>query len=292
MPDLFDKHGGFRRLHSFTLAQNPPAPLRVTLMQNSAGSDQPANRAWLEQHLPPGLETDLIVLPEVFAFRGSDEEYRKAAEPLDGPLAQWVQAQAIRAKAWVLAGSVLERAGSKIYNTSLLFNREGKRIATYRKIHLFEARMESGLLIRESDVYQAGDHPVLIDMDSWCAGLSICYDVRFPELYRHYASQGATLLLIPANFTQRTGRDHWEVLVRARAIENQCFVLAPNQCGSNPHTHCRSHGHSLIVSPWGEVLATAADEPAVLQVTLDPAMLHTTRQRIPALKHRRADILT
>ena len=265
----------------------PKAPLRVTLVQNAAGANQPANLDWIAQHLPPAQETDLIVLPEVFAFRGNEEEYRAAAEPLHGPLATWLAEQAIRTHAWVLAGSVLERDGDKIYNTSLLFNREGERVTTYRKIHLFEAQLENGHIIRESDVYQAGMHPVLVTIDSWRCGLSICYDVRFPELYRHYSSHGATLLLIPANFTQRTGRDHWETLVRARAIENQCFVVAPDQCGANPRTRCRSHGHTLAVGPWGEVLASTADEPAVLQVTLDPELLRATRQRVPALAHRK-----
>jgi len=265
----------------------PSTPLRVTLLQNAASADQQANLGWIEQHLPQDPETDLIVLPEVFAFRGNDDDYRAAAEPLDGPLVNWLQALAIRSRAWVLAGSMLERAGNKIYNSSLLFNRDGRLMATYRKIHLFEAQLESGHVIREGDVYQAGDHPVLVALDSWHCGLSICYDLRFPELYRHYTSKGATVLLIPSNFTQRTGRDHWEVLVRARAIENQCFVIAPDQCGANPHTRCRSHGHSLVIGPWGETLAAAADEPAVLQVTLDPELLRATRQRVPALAHRR-----
>ena len=265
----------------------PTAPLRVTLVQNAAGANQAANLQWIADHLPPSQATDLIVLPEVFAFRGSDAEYRAAAEPLHGPLTIWLQAQAVRTHAWVLAGSMLERDGEKIYNTSLLFNRRGELVTTYRKIHLFEAQLESGQVIRESDLYHAGDQPTLVTLDSWRCGLSICYDVRFPELYRHYTSHGATLLLIPANFTQRTGRDHWEILVRARAIENQCFVLAPGQCGANPHTHCRSHGHSLAVGPWGETLAAATTEPEILQVTLDPELLRTTRQRIPALAHRR-----
>ena len=268
----------------------PNSPLRVTLVQNSAGANRQTNLDWIEQRLPQCQETDLIVLPEVFAFRGSDEEYRAVAEPLDGPLAHWLQAQAVRTNAWVLAGSVLERDGDKIYNTSLLFDRNGQLAATYRKMHLFEARLESGRVIRESDVYQAGSQPVLATMESWRCGLSICYDVRFPELYRHYAGQGASLLVIPANFTQRTGRDHWETLVRARAIENQCFVLAPDQCGANPHNRCRSYGHSLALGPWGETLAAAGDEPAVLQVTLDPDLLRTTRQRVPALAHRRLNL--
>ncbi len=265
----------------------PQQPLRTALVQNAAGADPQANLDWLAAHWPERGSIDLIALPEVFAFRGGDEESRAAAAPLDGPLGRWLAAQAVRANAWVLAGSVLERDGDRIYNTSLLFDRAGDLAASYRKMHLFEARLESGRTIRESDVYRPGDRPVLAMIDSWCCGLSICYDVRFPELYRHYAGEGASLLLIPANFTQRTGRDHWETLIRARAIENQCFVLAPDQCGANPHTRCRSHGHSLAFGPWGELLATAADEPTVLRVTLDPQLLISTRQRIPALEHRR-----
>jgi nitrilase len=265
----------------------PNAPLRVALIQNAAGGDRQANLDWLASHWPAADTTDLIALPEVFAFRGGDEEYRAAAEPLEGPLAGWLAAQAVRANAWVLAGSVLEREGDTIYNTTLLFDRAGRRVTTYRKIHLFEARLESGHIIRETDVYQAGEHPVLVPLETWRCGLSICYDLRFPELFRQYAAQGATLLMIPANFTQRTGRDHWETLVRARAIENQCFVIAPDQCGANPVTRCRSHGHSLAVGPWGEILAAAGDEPAVLQVTLEPELLRATRQRVPALAHRK-----
>ncbi len=265
----------------------PTAPLRVTLVQNQAGDNRLANLAWIEQALPSDLATDLIVLPELFACRGSDEQYRAQAEALDGPLSAWLGALAHRNRAWVLAGSVLEREGAQIYNTTLLFNRAGKLASTYRKIHLFEAHLENGTFIRERDLYQAGDQPVLVSIDSWCAGLSICYDVRFPELYRHYTRHGAHLLLIPANFTQRTGRDHWEVLVRARAIENQCFVLAPDQCGANPHTHSLSYGHSLAIGPWGETLAAAADTPTVLQVTLEPERLRATRACVPALAHRR-----
>ena len=127
----------------------------------------------------------------------------------------------------------------------------------------------------------------MVDLEGWQCGMAICYDLRFPELFRFYSADGAHLFFIPSNFTQRTGRDHWETLIRARAIENQCFVLAPDQCGANPHTRCRSHGHSLAFGPWGELLATAADEPTVLRVTLDPQLLISTRQRIPALEHRR-----
>jgi predicted amidohydrolase len=262
-------------------------PLRVTVVQNAAGSDVEANLAWIEARLPPAGATDLVALPEVFAFRGGDEQLRAAAEPRDGRAGRWLAAQAAARRAWFLAGSIMERDGERLFNTSLLFDRAGKLAAAYRKIHLFEARLESGHVVRERDVYEPGDTPVLADIEGWRAGLSICYDLRFPELFRRYAAQDATILFIPANFTQRTGRDHWEVLVRARAIENQCFVVAPDQCGANPVNRSRSHGHSAVVGPWGELLAEAGDEPAVLQVALDPALLHATRHRVPALMHRR-----
>jgi len=266
----------------------PSNPLRVTLIQNDAVSDLQANMAWIEEHLPATGSTDLVALPEVFAFRGDDDEYRSHAEPSDGALAKRLAASAARMQSWLLAGSIIERAGDNAcFNTSLLFDRSGRLVATYRKMHLFEAHLEGGRVIRESDVYNPGTTPALVSIEGWVCGLSICYDLRFPELYRHYAAQSANVLLIPSNFTQRTGRDHWEVLLRARAIENQSFVIAPDQCGRNPRTQCKSHGHSMAVGPWGEVLASAEDKPAVLQVTLMPAMLQETRARVPALAHRR-----
>jgi predicted amidohydrolase len=265
----------------------PQSPLRVAVVQNAAGPDADVNRAWLADHLPLPGTTDLIALPEVFSLRGSDADYRASAEPLDGPTARWLAELARARRAWLLAGSILEQDGPAIYNTCMLFDPAGTRVAAYRKIHLFEATLEDGRVIRESDLYAAGSNPVEADLNGWHCGFSICYDVRFPELYRHYSKHGAHLLFVPSNFTQRTGRDHWNVLVRSRAIENQCFVVAPNQCGQNRATRVASHGHSLIVSPWGEVLAQAGNRPAVIEATLDPSLLHTTRARVPALAHRR-----
>jgi predicted amidohydrolase len=200
---------------------------------------------------------------------------------------RWLAAAAAVRRCWLLAGSILERRRGRIYNTSLVFDRSGALRARYRKIHLFEARLDDGRVIRERSVYEAGSRPVMLMLEGWRCGLSICYDLRFPELYRLYADRGAHLLFAPANFTQRTGRDHWDVLVRARAIENQCFVVAPGQCGANPATGVASYGHSLVVGPWGEVLARAGDRETCLAVTLDPDRLRETRRRIPVLRHRR-----
>ena len=265
----------------------PPKPLTVTLVQNAAAQNMANNLAALDKTLDRIEPSDLIALPEVFAIRGTNEDYRRHAQALDGPLATALAERARRTRSWILAGSLIEHAGGGPFNTAVLFNRSGEIAARYRKIHLFEAEIDSGKVIRESDTCVAGSEPVMADIDGWHCGLAVCYDVRFPELFRHYSAAGAHLFLIPSNFTQRTGRDHWDVLVRARAIENQCFVVAPNQCGSNPATDVASHGHSMIVGPWGDVLCAAGDEECAMTVTLDPQELARTRRRVPALTHRR-----
>jgi nitrilase len=261
--------------------------LRVTVVQLAAGRDLEANLNRLKHVLSGIKATDVIALPEVFAIRGSDQDYRANAQALNGPLVNLLAATARRHNAWVLAGSLIESSDQKCFNTSLLLNRGGDKVASYRKIHLFEAELESGQVIRESDTYEAGDAPVMADLEGWRCGLAICYDLRFPELFRHYSAQGADLFFIPSNFTQHTGKDHWEVLLRARAIENQCFVVAPNQCGANPDSLVESYGNSMIVGPWGEVLARLEEGEQTATVTIDLHEIHRTRRRIPALEHRK-----
>lgn len=261
--------------------------LKIVLFQNSAGADVERNLAGIERRLRRAPACDLIALPEVFAIRGNDTDYRAAAERLPGPITKRLMALAARRRAWVLAGSVIECCRGKIYNTSVLINRQGRIAARYRKIHLFEANLDNGRIVRESDIYAAGAKPVMAEIEGWSCGLAICYDLRFPELFRHYSRHGAALFFLPSNFTQKTGKDHWETLVRARAIENQAFVVAPNQCGVNPRTGIASHGHSLVVGPWGDVLAVAGNKETILTVTLQPEALRRTRARIPVLRHRR-----
>ena len=262
-------------------------PLKLVLFQNSAGVKVERNLLRIEQRLRRVPSCDLIALPEVFAIRGNDVDYRAMAERLPGPITNRLMALAKRRRAWILAGSVIEHCRNKIYNTSVLINRQGRIVARYRKIHLFEANLDNGQVVRESDIYAAGDKPVMAEVEGWPCGLAICYDLRFPELFRHYSRHGATLFFVPSNFTQKTGKDHWETLVRARAIENQAFVVAPNQCGVNPRTGIASHGHSLVVGPWGDVLAVAGDKETILTVTLHQEALRRTRARIPVLRHRR-----
>ena len=260
--------------------------IRVAIVQTSSGRNVEHNLRRLSELTDGIRRLDLIALPEVFAIRGADMDYRRTAQPLDGPIAREMADLARKKRAWVLAGSLIEKSGRQLFNTSVLFNRRGRIAAAYRKIHLFEAHLEDGKHIRESDSYQAGKTPVTADIEGWRAGLSVCYDVRFPELFRNYARRGAHILFIPSNFTQRTGKDHWEVLVRARAIENQCFVVAPNQCGINEAIGVASYGHSMVVGPWGEVLGHAGAKEHVFTVELDPRLLQKTRRRIPALRHR------
>lgn len=260
--------------------------LKVAVIQVSAGREMKQNLRRLARLVSRIGTADIIALPEVFSVRGSDEDYRLSAQPLDGPVVSMASTLARDKSAWVLAGSIIERAGRRAYNTSVLLDRRGRIRAVYRKIHLFEAHLEGGRHIRESDAYSAGTEPVMASIEGWRAGLGICYDLRFPELARHYSSLGASLLFLPSNFTQRTGRDHWEVLLRARAIENQCFVVAPNQCGENAAIGVASYGHSMIIGPWGEVIGEAESSETILAAELDPALLKDTRRRIPALRHR------
>ncbi len=268
----------------------PEKPLRLVLVQNNAGADVARNLAQIEARLRKNADCDLAVLPEVFAMRGDDNNCRAVAERIPGPLTEHIAQLAKHLAIWILAGSIIEKSGHRFYNTSLLFNRQGRLVAGYRKIHLFEARLDNGQTVRESAVYTAGRQPALADIEGWRCGMSICYDLRFPELFRYYAARGATLFFAPANFTQKTGQAHWHTLVRARAIENQSFIIAPNQCGINRRTGVASYGHSLIIDPWGSILAEAGANATTLNAVLEPATLALARRRMPALRHMRAAI--
>jgi len=265
----------------------PKKPLKVAVVQVNAGNNVEGNLKRIERLIARIRDCGLIALPEVFALRGTDRDYRANAQTNGGPVIKWLKNMARCRRAWVLAGSIMEKAGGKCFNTCLLLDRSGRIRAKYRKIHLFEAHLDNGQSVRESELYSAGTRPVIANIEGWVCGLAICYDLRFPELFRHYAAKGAHLFFIPANFTRKTGKDHWETLLRARAIENQAFVVAPDQCGANPKTGIASHGSSMVVGPWGEIIARTEDKESVLTATLNPEDLRTTRARIPVLQHRR-----
>ncbi len=230
----------------------------------------------------------LVGLPENVAWMGSEKDRPSAAERLDGPTLTRFAELARELRIHLLAGSVLESGapGGRVYNTSVLFGPDGERLAVYRKIHLFDAEVGDGASYRESDAVAPGEGPVTARTSLGTVGLSICYDLRFPELYRALSEAGADVLTVPAAFTLMTGKDHWEVLLRARAIENQAYVLAPAQGGR--HTDQRvTYGHALIVDPWGLVVARASDGEGLALAELDPELLARVRRNLPALRHRR-----
>jgi deaminated glutathione amidase len=229
---------------------------------------------------------ELVVLPEKWARFGTPAELDEAAEPLDGPLARTLGGWARELGLALVAGSVSERVpgdDARLRNTSPAFDEAGELVAAYRKLHLFDVDVE-GRRIRESAAEAPGEHPVLAER----VGLSVCYDVRFCELYRAYALAGAHLVTVPAAFLERTGRDHWEVLLRARAIEQQLFVAAAAQIGTLAGGYV-AYGRSLICDPWGVVLAQAGDGEGVIVADCDLAVLDRVRRELPALQHRRPE---
>jgi predicted amidohydrolase len=264
--------------------------LTVALVQLNAGSDPEANLADAVRlaDLAAAGGARLVALPEYLQYRGTDDGYRASARPIPGPFSDALAAVARARGAWILAGSLAESGpAGRPYNTSVLIDPSGAILATYRKIHLFDVALDDGPADRESDRVTAGDRAVVADLDGLKLGLSICYDLRFPELYRALASAGAEILAVPANFLERTGRDHWEVLLRARAIENGAFVIAPAQVGGP--ASLLAHGHSMIVDPWGTVLAQAGDDVAIIQAELDLDRVSSIRRQLPVLDNRRPE---
>jgi predicted amidohydrolase len=236
---------------------------------------------------------ELATLPEYLDYMGPASSRAEMASPVPGPVTDRLAAVAKERSMWVLAGGVLEAAGRRAHDTSVLLDPDGEVAATYRKIHLFDVDLPDQPPIRESDTIEPGGEIVTHQAGAVRLGLSICYDVRFPELYRGLMAQGAQVLCVPAQFQHTTGRDHWHTMLRARAIENQCFVVAPGQWGSfgDPDDGRRSYGHSLIVDPWGRVLVEAPEEgDGVWLADLDLEAQRELRRTFPALQHRRLGI--
>jgi len=269
-----------------------PDLLRVAAVQLTSGSDKAANLAKAEALVAraASLGAELIVLPEKWNLLGDVETLHAGAETLDAGESVQVMADWARTLGVVLlGGSIVERreGREKLSNTSLLFDRGGAIAGCYRKIHLFDVEL-GGQRYLESEAEEPGDRAVVAEVGDWKLGLTICYDLRFPELYRILALEGAELVTVPANFTLRTGMDHWEVLLRARAIENQLFVVASGQVGE-PVAGKPSYGHSLVVDPWGTVLAQAPDTETVISAELDRGRLREIRKRLPSLAQRRPE---
>jgi len=259
-------------------------------IQMSAGREKAANLERAERliRLSASRGAELVVLPEVFNWRGKRAEEATQSETLEGPTLSLMARLAAELKLHLVAGSITERPPQegKSYNTSVLFGPDGGRIAAYRKIHLFDVDLPGRVTIKESDAKLSGREVVCASTAAGKIGLSICYDLRFPELYRMLAHDGARIVTVPSAFTFPTGEAHWEVLLRARAIENQVYVIAPGQFGPNVHGFS-DYGNSMIVDPWGRVLARAADQEGVIVAPLDLDYLEKVRRELPSLQHVR-----
>lgn len=260
--------------------------MRAAAVQLNSTGDKAANLEAAERLVRAAAAdgAELVALPEKWNLLAAGEELLAGAEPLDGPSLTAARDWARELGIHLLAGSIAEAGGERAFNASVLIGPDGEDLAVYRKVHMFDVDA-GGVSYRESAHEQAGSELVTANVGELEVGLSICYDLRFPELFRILALRGACLVAVPSAFTLATGRDHWEVLLRARAIEDQVFVLAPNQVGKAP-PHFDSYGHSAIVDPWGTVLAVAEEGEGFVAADLDLATQERIRADLPSLANR------
>ncbi len=265
--------------------------MKIGLAQLNSRDDKERNLAAAEAAVDrlAAQGVDLVLLPEMFNFLGSDAGNARAAESIPGPSTQRLRAKAQEHRIFLHCGSLVEKRDEGMYNTSVVFDRGGAEVARYSKIHLFDVELPDGRAYKESAAITPGRDVVTFDCDGITAGLAICYDLRFPELFRALTDRGAELVLVAAAFTVATGKDHWEPLLRARAIENGCYMAACGQWGTSTPTN-QSHGHSMVVDPWGMIAAQCHEGEGTLAVELDMDYLRSVRDRLPVLKHRRRDL--
>lgn len=264
--------------------------MKVAAIQMSSTPDKEENQTTAEALIRAAVAdgAELVALPELWSCHGLEKVYKENAEPIPGPTTEALAALARKLGIYLLGGSILEEAGQgKMYNTSTFFTPDGGLAAVYRKIHLFDVKapdreyLESASIAPGEEVVTAKAGPVTL-------GLSVCYDVRFPELYRLLALRGADILAVPAAFTLQTGKDHWELLLRARAVENQAFVIAPAQWGQKADGRW-TYGRSMVIDPWGTVLAQCPDHDGYALASLDLDYLERFRTEFPTLKNRRPE---
>lgn len=272
------------------MSAGAPGTLRIAAVQMNTGSDKERNietgLGLIDRASAEGAR--LIALPEVWTYLGTEEGGIEAAEPIPGPVTDRLAERARRHDVYIHAGSIQERIDgdpARTWNTTVLIDPSGEIIARYRKIHLFDVVLDGVAAYQESATVAPGDEIVTAQVDDLTVGLTICYDIRFPELYRILALAGAELILQPAAFTMTTGKDHWETLIRARAIENTVYLCSPAQVGQHGDGHW-CYGRAMIVNPWGTVLATAPDEETVIHATIDKATLARIRRQVPSLANR------
>lgn len=230
---------------------------------------------------------DIVVLPEYWALLGnSPDEFHASAETFpEGDAYALMKAKAAEHGYYVHGGSIVEKDGNSFYNTTVVFDRSGDEVARYRKIHLFDVDVPGGARHRESETIARGEDVVTYKVDGRTVGCSICYDIRFPELFRSLRDKGAEVIMLPAAFTLMTGKDHWELLARARAVETQTYFLATGQFGTHADGKKACYGHTMAVNPWGHVIAQAGDQVGLAVARLDFPYLETVRQNLPVANH-------
>ncbi len=268
--------------------------MRAAVVQLNTQDDVVENlarvRYWIGEAAAAGAQ--IVALPENFAFMGEEAQKLALAERVDGaspgPILATLADSAAKHGIWIVGGGMAERSDdvARPFNTSVLVDPRGAVVAAYRKVHLFDVSLPDGTTLRESAATSAGSEPVTAEVLGVRVGLSVCYDVRFPELYRHLVGQGARVVTVPAAFTLTTGKDHWHVLLRARAIENQVYVLAPAQHGKHPRGRT-TYGKSVIVDPWGEIVAQCSEGQGFAVAQLDFAYQDRVRAALPSLLHRK-----
>ena len=263
--------------------------LRVALVQMNSRDDKAANIRTALDGIDRAAASGarLVALPEIWTYLGPQEANRAHAEPVPGPITDLLADRARRHGIYLHGGSFheTEPGNPRVLNTTVVFGPDGDIVAKYSKIHMFDVVLDGVAAHEESATVAPGDEIVTFDLDGVVVGLAICYDLRFPELFRILALRRAEVIVLPAAFTMTTGKDHWEILIRARAIENQVFMLAPGQVGQDGGGQW-CYGRSLIVDPWGTVLATAPDAETVIEATLDRSLLRKVRRQVPALANR------
>jgi predicted amidohydrolase len=273
-------------------SQTRPHHLTVGVVQTNSQDDKQANiaeaLAGIDRAARMGAR--FVSLPETWSYLGPGKGSHAAAERVPGDLTRILADKARERSIYLHAGSILEKVSEhdKLYNTTVVFDPSGDIVARYRKMHLFDVDIAGEKAFRESDEIEPGEEIVTFDLDGIRVGLAICYDVRFPELFRILALSGAEIIMLPAAFTLMTGKDHWEPLIRARAIENTVFMIAAAQVGSHPPGRM-CFGRSMVVDPWGVVLAQAGDIPTVITATLELDEISRVRRQIPSLKNRTPD---
>ena len=263
----------------------------IACLQMNSGNDYEANMSALQVMVreAAGQGAQFILTPEYFLMMdGSGRVMRERALAADGaPALPVLQTLARELGVWFLAGSLTLRTGEeRIANRSLLISDQGEVIASYDKIHMFDVTLPDGKVIRESSAYRPGEYAVVAATPWGKLGMTVCYDVRFPHLYRALAQHGAQFISVPSSFQRQTGKAHWHTLLKSRAIENAAYIFAPAMCGEHPGNR-QTYGHALIIDPWGEVLADGGEEPGIIYAEIDPARVAKIRTMMPSLEHDR-----